>query len=413
MGNLFSNSSSSSSTSSTSSTNTEALSAYDMKIYEDRREKIFYGSIAVIIFYAAIALLLLVGSYSFDSIRFILFNRFLAFTVVFIVGTILIALILAHQVYNFKPIKINKRYTYDNLSCPDYWNLKLMYNESDETEATSYRNLFSSNININLFKYSCEMNSNILDSNDIYKANFPTGHTGRDADTNKHFIYTTNTPITAGNTLGSANLVSGTTGLEATNKYIFANINDTKSDNIMKNIIAKNTDTDDFRAFKAGLLHASYIMNNYEYNRQNSNDILSGGFYYNKFDLPTDWNETDVASINNAKTLFETKEIIYDLNYNISAKDGNGANPGINIKLNQRPIHKLDLLNNNLTKNSSPVNTTPLLCNRLYPSYMAAIDNTLSAGTNGRVDSNVFRCAYSKLCKVPWSEMNCDKYPDA
>jgi len=180
MGNLFSNSSSSSSTSSTSSTNTEALSAYDMKIYEDRREKIFYGSIAVIIFYAAIALLLLVGSYSFDSIRFILFNRFLAFTVVFIVGTILIALILAHQVYNFKPIKINKRYTYDNLSCPDYWNLKLMYNESDETEATSYRNLFSSNININLFKYSCEMNSNILDSNDIYKANFPTGHTGRD-----------------------------------------------------------------------------------------------------------------------------------------------------------------------------------------------------------------------------------------
>jgi hypothetical protein len=408
MGNLFSNSSSSSS----STTNTEALSAYDMKIYEDRREKIFYGSIAVIIFYAAIALLMLLSSYYFESIRFILFNRFLAFTVVFIVGTVLIALILAHQVYNFNPIKINKRYTYDNLSCPDYWNLKLMYDDSDSAQVASYSNLFSSNININLFKYSCEMNSNIFDSNDIYKANFITSHTGNDPSTTDHFIYTTGTSLGGSATLNNANLVdANSANLASTNRFIFANINDTKSDSYLKNIINRDSSTDDFKAFKAGLLHASYIMNNYEYDRGSSTDPLGGGSYYNLLNLPTDWNSNNKARIQNAKTELNTNDK-YTLEYNIKAKDGNAATSE-NITTTTDAITKRNLLDNNLIKNTTVVKTTPLICNRLYPSYMAAIDNTLSSGTNGNVDSNVFRCAYSKLCKVPWSEMNCDKYPDA
>ena len=145
--------------SSSSTTDTQELSAYDMKIYEGRREKIFYGSIAVVIFYAVIALLLLLSSYYFESIRFILFNRFLVFTVVFIVGTIIIALILAHQVYFFKAVKVNKRYQYDNLSCPDYWNLKQVY---DDTTLPVYQKAFSSNIDINLFKYSCNILQNYL-----------------------------------------------------------------------------------------------------------------------------------------------------------------------------------------------------------------------------------------------------------
>ena len=56
------------------------------------------------------------------------------------------------------------------------------------------------------------------------------------------------------------------------------------------------------------------------------------------------------------------------------------------------------------------VATTPLICNRLYPSYMAVIDRKLHENSKGKYDNNVMRCAYSKLCKVPWSEMNCDKY---
>ena len=31
---------------------------------------------------------------------------------------------------------------------------------------------------------------------------------------------------------------------------------------------------------------------------------------------------------------------------------------------------------------------------------------------NLKLDNNVLRCAYSKMCKVPWSDMNCDKYDD-
>ena len=29
---------------------------------------------------------------------------------------------------------------------------------------------------------------------------------------------------------------------------------------------------------------------------------------------------------------------------------------------------------------------------------------------NKNFDQNVLRCAYSKLCNVPWSDLNCDKY---
>ncbi len=398
--------------SSSSTTDTQELSAYDMKIYEGRREKIFYGSIAVVIFYAVIALLLLLSSYYFESIRFILFNRFLVFTVVFIVGTIIIALILAHQVYFFKAVKVNKRYQYDNLSCPDYWNLKQVY---DETTLPVYQKAFSSNIDINLFKYSCEMNSNIFSSNDIFVANFKNGHTGGASPvTDHHFIYTTATGNTSG--LPIANLksvASGTRVLEPdTNKFIFANINDSKSDEIIQKLIdARNTTEDKFQAFKSSVLGASYIMNNYRYDRENNADLLSGGYYYNLLNgdniTPQDNDILRRNMIDNSA-----------FSYNILVKDGAHPDSGTTYKDKNdstdagKPIRKPALLDNNLTRNSVAVNTTPLVCNRLYPSLLATVDKDIYENSGGRYDSNLMRCAYSKLCQVPWSEMNCDKYPD-
>ena len=413
MGNIFSNSSTCSTSSTSSTAETNPLTDYDMKIYEDRRDKIFYGSIAVVILYAAIALLMLLGSYSFESIRFILFNRFLAFTIVFIIGTIIIALILAHQVYYFRPIKINKRYIYDDLSCPDYWNLKQLYD--DDTGRNLLKKAFSSNIDINLFKYRCELNSNLFSSNDIYHANL-TSHDGSSAATTNHFIYATNTGIN--DNLSRANLLSSRTSLDTSGNRIFANILDTKNSTNLKNIInAENTTSDVFKAFQGANIHANYIMNNYEYTSKNSNNPFSGGYYHNKLNLDDNWSSsitndpfkpTSDDLTNGLKSKGFDKQY---LDYNIITKDGYGAT-GVTINSGTHPIITPDLTaaTREITKNTTNVNTVPVLCDRLYPSYLSALDNKLQEISGGRIDNNVMRCAYSKMCKVPWSEMNCDKY---
>ena len=51
-----------------------------------------------------------------------------------------------------------------------------------------------------------------------------------------------------------------------------------------------------------------------------------------------------------------------------------------------------------------------MVCNRVYPLLLAAKDKELSKNSSGKYDENVLRCAYSKMCGIPWSDMNCDKY---
>ena len=50
-----------------------------------------------------------------------------------------------------------------------------------------------------------------------------------------------------------------------------------------------------------------------------------------------------------------------------------------------------------------------MICDTTYPMLMAQADNVLNK-TDNKYDNNINRCAYSKICKVPWSDMNCDKY---
>jgi len=143
---------SSSSCSSGINNETNNLTDYDMTVYKTRKEKIFYGTIAICVTYAIIALLLLIASYLSDKIRYILLTRFLPFTVVYIIGTIIIVLYLLHQVLNFKAIKIEKKNKYDENSCPDYWKLKT-YNLND------VKPIFDPNINANYFKTRCVLDN--------------------------------------------------------------------------------------------------------------------------------------------------------------------------------------------------------------------------------------------------------------
>lgn len=51
-------------------------------------------------------------------------------------------------------------------------------------------------------------------------------------------------------------------------------------------------------------------------------------------------------------------------------------------------------------------NTINMDCNSVYPRYLAKKDIEY-ASDNNNLEDNKFRCAYSKLCKMPWTEAGC------
>ena len=69
--------------------------------------------------------------------------------------------------------------------------------------------------------------------------------------------------------------------------------------------------------------------------------------------------------------------------------------------------------NSNAIKNSQgnyfddgELNTIPLVCDKVYPLYMAKKDFEYS-NKKGLTNYNKFRCAYSKTCGIPWTEVGC------
>lgn len=376
------------------------LTEYDMTIYEHRKEKIFKGTIAICVLYALIALIFIVSSYFAPSIKFVIFDKFLPFTIVFIIGTILLIIYLFYNILNFNPIKINKNYDYTNISCPDYW--KLEY----KSELKDY---FDSNtINTNIFNYRCVLDSNIMSKTDLYfnrknqlgvadgTGSQTIGMTGNNynqlttyADQNKDSIDPDNT------------------------KYIVADIKDDKN----KDIINKITGTIDSNVYK-NLVESSLLMNNYVFDVEGSktgdNNIYKHISKANSITgFPT-----------NIGTTFTSKNADLNINFvntdTVNSVSSANLTDAYSIKIKKNIIGNgtstSEYLNNiNYNTNADgasdvALNKIPLVCNRVYPLLLAAKDKELSKKSSGKYDENVLRCAYSKMCGVPWSDMNCDKY---
>lgn len=75
--------------------------------------------------------------------------------------------------------------------------------------------------------------------------------------------------------------------------------------------------------------------------------------------------------------------------------------------------NKLTRNNNNAVKNSQGhyfddgnLDIIPLVCDKVYPLYMAKKDFEYS-NRKGLTNYNKFRCAYSKACGIPWTEVGC------
>lgn len=106
-----------------SSSATPALTKEQQKAFDKERAGYFKGSIAAMVIYGTVILLFgLIGVFS-ESGRYFLFEQNFGFTVTFIGGVILIITLLLIQLLTYKSSS-KKVMEYDELTCPDYWELK-------------------------------------------------------------------------------------------------------------------------------------------------------------------------------------------------------------------------------------------------------------------------------------------------
>ena len=357
----------------------ETLSEYDLTIFKMRQEKVFWGTIAICVVFAVIALILFLASYLSENVKYVLLNRFLPFTIVYIVGTILIVSYLTYQVYYFKPIKIDRNNDFDQLSCPDYWKLEKV--PIDFTDGDHIK-LFDKGTNPNLFTYRCIMDDKLLNKGDIAIA---SDRNLRIANAQK-----INDIITTANT----------DDVNAKDKYLYANLKDENSNNIFYKNIAKSS------VNIAELMKHSLIMNNYtNLNSNNFNQSTSLDFKYN----------IDTDALNNKANSLDIYKIQND--YNLSSTNYEPLNPKdnnllrINLDDNKKSINNIQIgtINDQGRSATTTIDNVPLVCDRVYPLYLATKDIEL-AKNNSKLDQNTLRCAYSKICGVPWTDLNCGKY---
>lgn len=356
------------------------LSDYDITIYNQKREKIFWGTIAICILYGVIGLLIFLGSYFSESFKQIILKRFLVFTAVFIIGTIIIVFYLAFNVVAFKPIKIDKRNNYDPLSCPDYWKLEKL-NVPDDLL------IFDPRVNKSLFQYRCVMDNKIFDKGNIARSDFANMKISNSTEN--------------GDTVSSSTYAN----LNKPNNHLYVNI---------KNKIESDPKFDQYtkkEKYKpSNLVHHNFIMNNFQVEGVNVNTNtknIDATYSY----LLNSENQTRIQQANNEK--------IYELNTALNTDSPyNSSNNFMEKKYLQYSLSNVnDVYKHNWkVASSSPgltgassITNVPLVCDKLYPLYMSTADKEMTK-INHTYDENINRCAYAKACNITWSDLNCDKY---
>lgn len=280
--------------------NTNKLSGFtddEIALYTAERYKIYRGTIAVCIIYAVIALILILIGYFTEWGRQFILGTILPFVVTYIIGTIIVIIILANSVSNYKPHKIDNRPTFDNAMCPDYW--KLVASDPTEYKDADGNIHLSSNVNPNLFKYKCVMDKTILDS-----SNIATAQSG----------------------------------------YSFSG-----SNYLIKDLGAYNTNVSTLKSY--GLPDDNNTSNFYKYS-----------LYMSGFEVANDLTKQDINRIDN-------------------------------INYTHAPTGSTDF-------------TAPLVCDKVYPLYLSAMDEQ-NATLNTNEPNNRYRCAYANACGIPWTEAGC------
>lgn len=481
------------------------LTDYDITMNIIKQENMFKGTIIICIIYAVVGLLLVILSYFFDKIREFLFDTFLAFTIVFIVGTILIVSTMLYYIFTFKPVKINKGNNIDEISCPDYWTATII---DDKYIGANFDPNYT-----NEFNYKCEMNTDIFDKKELYKKNNLYRLTNNYSytkksindngkyDGNKERDFDRDYDINSNNYKLYVDLNSQPiTNIDlASNLGIF---NDKKrlddvNNNLNKIALLQNNYEIDSKGNANDLIYSSNILNPYvnftvwnkdntplannnlandgdlnginiidwgDYNYDYLSNILSeknvtcikitakitenSNKYLGRLEFDTtddihkyiffkqnnitDWStinfdtSTDGSNIKDSNNIIR-ETILYKW-YNdekssksldvvtnaLSVTDGFKIHIDSNFKhlklqiYNKSKFRPQNIQSDKITKNTSLTDGTnyisPLLCDTVYPKLLSRFENDDPNNSN----NNDIRCAYSKICGIPWSDLKCN-----
>lgn len=443
------------------------ISNYDMTIYNIKRENMFKGTILMCIIYAIFAFILIISAYVSDNIKTLLFERFLPFTLIYIIGTIIIILVFVAFIFSFKAEKLDNTNEYPIVSCPDYWKLEIVdeYDTNTSFDTKNYDN--------NLFKYKCVMDDKIFSKHDIFTSK------RNDDDNNNGFKLANIHGVTSNFDLYDTGNKLKLDKLDEGNYYKYTNIfkDITRlnyNDNKFKNIIDKDKYTSNI--LQSNLIDASFAMNSYVKDENiytsihaNSNNlshnippviwsakhtdqlptVAYGHDSANNISAIMDWNGytydehlklfgkksaniyvlgTAVFKVGTIEVVDNASNLKYNSVTNITLTDipllnaidsvngitiydgyihagvasapssANSLRDGYNVKIvlykTIGPISHSDATR--ATENSN----IPLVCDRMYPAFLAHMDDKNDS-------KNKLRCAYSKICGVTWSDMNC------
>ncbi len=467
-----------------------------LPVHGTTKENIFKGTFAISVVYGAMALIFIILALFYESFRDILFNKFLPFTLVFIIGTILIIMFMLYFIFTYTPVIVPVIDETENISCPDYWKLETL---DDDIIKKS----FDSNYPINLFKYKCVMDTNIFDKNQMFIDSITTFS----ATKQNAYKYTNVMPyVTSGVDTSSNDTYDNTKETNFKNNSIYGNlyknINGYTETNIGTYI---NTASDDLKKnTMSNLRKVSLLHNNYKFNDDGSvNDLIISNINYSQHSnilSPILWNYNKTSYVGIGTTAgnpaSNVSAIILDwgdLTPKIAFNNANN-NP-VNEKERKlyiyyncsqfmtdatagiTPIYKLGeiIITSNIdsvpeysmyftptefsglfnradsttinivqtrittTSNATPAATfsglsnvissitnypkaqlyvkvanrpdvitkanisdsnLPLLCDEIYPALMASLDKD--------DNNNNVRCAYSKICGIPWSDLRCE-----
>lgn len=284
------------------------LSEYDKKINELKLNDMYYGTSFVCIVYGIIAVSILMASVISPVMKDIFFDQFLIFTIVFIIGSIIIISVLIYFINYYEVKKIKHINVYDTYSCPDYWNMVTL----DDNNV--YKN-FDSNISPNYFKYKCVLNNDIFNKFDIYKSSSSINNASTYNLTNN----LSNTINIAGeNKITDSYNVSKSRilqeNIETSNLgHLYKNINDPKVFYLDKNHLDENNfayirpgnklTTDYLSNIRDEIIHTSLIMNNYQYtNENNTYSNIPFNSYNDKNDPYISWNYNNITDKENEIT---------------------------------------------------------------------------------------------------------------
>jgi hypothetical protein len=484
-----------------------------LPINEEKKKNMFRGTIAISLVYGGFALLLLFATAFNNTMRDILFNKFMPFTLIFIIGTILIIILMLYFIFSYVPVNVPKIDKDDYISCPDYWKVEII-------DDNVINKAFDPNYPKNLFKYKCVMDDAIYNKKQLYIDNITSGIGLRYTN-----IFSNITSNSTGDTSNGMYNSGKSTGFNTDyNMYsnvgnIYKNLNyfNPSSSAGGKNKINEYINTNSTsiaRNVFSNLEEITYLQNNYKFtddNKTSLTDIIKSSNVYSKSPThlsPIAWQFNDGAtndatygitirpSTNSSNDLAKvdsmilnwnnlTPEIAFNKGVSIASDPMDNDNEkirhiyvyynyasGSNIYLgdiiitsnaknepkydmiyktegkifakhqdytlnNIIPIGKIDFgdikgVDNNLhassyyrslinfNSNEKPIiqlyhidnqrpttidrnnaktfrSNIPLLCDEIYPSLFASFDNA---------DNNV-RCAYSKICGIPWSDLRC------